>query len=123
MWSRKFYHIFDELSTEVIRGICEDKGECATFGAVEPFWCFSFQIKRPTNWATPGFRSPIASGTRGIIHDAFQKSNHKIAEPPGKIPMRNGRFYLPEHSKMVDCTNCTALFCVFARIDGMTAMC
>ena len=55
MWSRKFYHNFDELSTAVIRGIFEDKGEYATFWEVEPIWCSSSQTRRPTNWATPGY--------------------------------------------------------------------
>ena len=54
MWSREFYHSFEELSTEVIRGICEAKGEYPTFGAIEPIWCSSSQTRRPTNWATPG---------------------------------------------------------------------
>ena len=54
MWSRKFYHIFTQLSTEVIKGNCEDKREYATFREVEPIWCSSSQTRRPTNWATPG---------------------------------------------------------------------
>ena len=55
MWSRKFYHGFAQLSTGVIKGICEVKGEYATFREVEPFWCSSSQTRRPTNWATPGY--------------------------------------------------------------------
>ena len=55
MWSRKFYHIFAELSTEVIRGNCGVTGEYATFREVEPFWCSSSQSRRATNCATPGF--------------------------------------------------------------------
>ena len=54
MWSRKLYHSFAQLSTEVIGDNCEVEGEYATFGAVEPFWCSSSQTRRPTNWATPG---------------------------------------------------------------------
>ena len=54
MWSRKFYHSYAQLSSEVIRGTYEDKGEYTTFGAVEPFVCSSSQTRRPTNWATPG---------------------------------------------------------------------
>ena len=55
MWSRKFYHIFDELSTAVFAGVHGITGEYETFGAVEPFWCSSTQTRRPTNWATPGY--------------------------------------------------------------------
>ena len=55
MWSRKSYHSFAQLSTEVIGGNCKDKGEYATFGAVELFWCSCSQTRRPTNWATPGY--------------------------------------------------------------------
>ena len=54
MWSRKFYHIFAQLSTEVIAGFYGVTREYATFREVEPFWCSSSQTRRPTNWATPG---------------------------------------------------------------------
>ena len=57
MWSREFYHIFEELSTEVIRGNCEQTGEYPTFGVVEPFWCSCSQSRRATNCATPGYIS------------------------------------------------------------------
>ena len=62
MWSRKFYHNFDELSTAVIRGIFEDKGEYATFWEVEPIWCSSSQSRRATNCATPGYLSVNIAG-------------------------------------------------------------
>ena len=55
MWSREFYHIFGELSRAVIGGVCVETGECTTFRSVEPVWCSGSQIKRPTNWATPGY--------------------------------------------------------------------
>ena len=55
MWSRKFYRIFDELSTAVFAGVRGVTGEQATFGAVEPFWCSSSQSRRATNCATPGW--------------------------------------------------------------------
>ena len=55
MWSRKFYHSFAQLSTEVIRGNCKAKGKYATFEAVEPYECSSSQTRRATNCATPGY--------------------------------------------------------------------
>ena len=92
MWSRKFYHIFDELSTEVIRGNCEDKREYATFREVEPIECSSSQTRRPTNWATPGNMIVVFENmprnsqatrlhpdTDGIIHDTFGKSNQNLS--------------------------------------------
>ena len=54
MWSRKFYHSFTQLSTEVIGGNCEVTGEYPTFGAIEPIWCSCSQSRRATNCATPG---------------------------------------------------------------------
>ena len=78
MWSRKFYHIFGKHSTAVFAGFYGVTGEYATFGAVEPIWCSSTQIKRPTNWATPGYlfmksywfvhsRRPSCCGTRNFL--------------------------------------------------------
>ena len=58
MWSRKFYHSFAQLSTEVIGDNNELKGEYATFGAVEPFWCSSSQRKHITNLTEPVFIQP-----------------------------------------------------------------
>ena len=46
MWSRKFYHSFAQLSTEVIAGFHRVTREYATFREVEPFWCSSSQSKR-----------------------------------------------------------------------------
>ena len=85
MWSKKLYHSFAGLSTEVIRGICEDKGEYATFGAVEPFWCSSSQTRRPTNWATPGSIRFASKGVLDyasncvIIQDKFAKCNQNFS--------------------------------------------
>ena len=59
MWSRKFYHSFAQLSTEVIGGNYGVTGECTTFGAVEPNWCSSSQSRRATNCATPGYTFQI----------------------------------------------------------------
>ena len=56
MWSRKFYHSFAQLSTEVIRGNWGVTGQLPTFGAIEPVWCSSSQMWRPTNWAIPGYK-------------------------------------------------------------------
>ena len=81
MWSRKLYHSFVQLSTEVIRGNCEDKGEHATFGAVEPFWCSSSQTRRPTNWATPGSSFMRSIRQHGNYYTPFlEKSNPKFCK-------------------------------------------
>ena len=65
VWSRKFYHIFTQLSTGVNKGICEVKGEYATFKAVEPFWCSSSQTRRDTNFAIPGYSISAIIPRRG----------------------------------------------------------
>ena len=67
MWSRKFYHSFAKLSTEIIRGIGEDKGEYAIFREVEPFWCSSSQTRRPFLLRCPASslaRTPASSADR-----------------------------------------------------------
>ena len=51
LWSKKFYHIYDELSTKRIEGNCGKTGKCKTFWSVEPFGCSSSQNRR----ATPGY--------------------------------------------------------------------
>ena len=107
MWSRKFYYIFDELSTEVIREICEDKRKMQHLEqsnrfcvpapkagtlpvAVPEISCslFAREISTAATRSAPFIRhwrrsprSPTGPhpDTEGIIHDEFGKSNQNLS--------------------------------------------
>ena len=87
MWSRKFYHSFAQLSTEVIRGNWVVIWEYATFWEVEPFWGSSSQTRRPTNWATPGY-------FLGVLYTMFWENAIKI------LKIVNRRRYLRGFAKI-----------------------
>ena len=54
MWSEEFYHKFLELSRGESWDICGDSGLVLIFSERWRKRSPGTQIKRPTNWATPG---------------------------------------------------------------------
>ena len=72
MWSKEFYHKFPELSRGKNGDICGYSGLVPIFSERWRKRSPGSQTRRPTNWATPGYR-------KYIIHYGKEKCKMKLA--------------------------------------------